>query len=189
MSLAVTWPALRGVLTCSTSAARLRRGYLLLVFQRSSDVTQRSPASLNGHLMSLNGHLKLQMAISRRQTTLGVHSITFEAIGARWRLKPGYLCLVLDLGLWPRSPGTLYLLSYLKALRGCQVHTYLCERLPLRGRSYILTYARVTSAVRTCCTDLQSRDENFIVLTTRTSILGVSEDKSGFYIFDQKEAH
>ena len=58
------WPAPPGVLTCSASAARLRRGYLLPllqrpsdVTQRSSDVTQRPSTAANGHRTSLNGHL------------------------------------------------------------------------------------------------------------------------------------
>ena len=58
------WPAPPGVLTCSASAARLRRGYLLPlshrpsdVTQRPSDVTQRPSTAVNGHLTSLNGHL------------------------------------------------------------------------------------------------------------------------------------
>ena len=50
------WPAPSGVLTCSASAARLRRGYLLPLLQRPSDVTQRPSTAANGHLTSLNGH-------------------------------------------------------------------------------------------------------------------------------------
>ena len=32
-----------------------------------------------------------------------------------------------------------------------------------------------------------ARGEIFVILTVKSSILGVSEDKSGFHIFDQKE--